>query len=372
MRICQYDKCCGCGLCSQICPKKCIEMKEDDIGHLYPTIDKKKCVRCKLCEINCPSNNISCNKKAMNVYASWAKELPVRKSSTSGGIAAILAKQFLQNNVIVYGSSLDNGKVQHIRITSVNDVVRIQGSKYVESPIINILPQILDDLKQGRNVAFFGTPCQCAAVRRLGLQFEKQLFLIELICTGVPPQKLLWEHLKIHNPSKVTFRDETGSRLTVWNENSIIYQKPFWKDLFLTGFRNHLFLRESCYHCQYASLNRGADITLGDYWGIGKDFRIRHDISNGVSVVFINSEKGAEIFEQIKTNIFYERRLVEEAVAGNIRYSCCSSAHRNRRVFLDIYKSKGFKKAIKKALVRERIKNMYYSMKQSMKKILMK
>ena len=43
------DSCCGCGACSNACPKGCIIMKADTEGFLYPQIDKSKCVNCGKC-----------------------------------------------------------------------------------------------------------------------------------------------------------------------------------------------------------------------------------------------------------------------------------------------------------------------------------
>lgn len=39
--ICEKEKCTGCFACYNICPKECIEMKEDEMGAIYPNIDKK-------------------------------------------------------------------------------------------------------------------------------------------------------------------------------------------------------------------------------------------------------------------------------------------------------------------------------------------
>jgi formate hydrogenlyase subunit 6/NADH:ubiquinone oxidoreductase subunit I len=47
--------CCGCGACVNVCPQKAIDMKEDECGFLYPRVDKKKCVGCKLCKKVCCS-----------------------------------------------------------------------------------------------------------------------------------------------------------------------------------------------------------------------------------------------------------------------------------------------------------------------------
>lgn len=45
--------CCGCGICSLLCPVTAIEMLEDDEGFLYPVIDEDKCIGCHSCIKNC-------------------------------------------------------------------------------------------------------------------------------------------------------------------------------------------------------------------------------------------------------------------------------------------------------------------------------
>lgn len=45
--------CCGCQTCKQICPVQAIELKEDEMGFLYPYINKKKCIKCYLCVKSC-------------------------------------------------------------------------------------------------------------------------------------------------------------------------------------------------------------------------------------------------------------------------------------------------------------------------------
>ena len=40
------NQCTGCTACANICPKSCIEMKEDDEGFSYPVIDNSRCISC--------------------------------------------------------------------------------------------------------------------------------------------------------------------------------------------------------------------------------------------------------------------------------------------------------------------------------------
>jgi formate hydrogenlyase subunit 6/NADH:ubiquinone oxidoreductase subunit I len=53
------DLCCGCNACAVICPKKAIQMIEDEVGQVYPQIDENRCVDCSLCtRVCCEMNNV--------------------------------------------------------------------------------------------------------------------------------------------------------------------------------------------------------------------------------------------------------------------------------------------------------------------------
>ena len=49
------DECCGCAACETICPQKCIDMKRDNQGFLYPEMNSEKCIKCFLCIKVCPN-----------------------------------------------------------------------------------------------------------------------------------------------------------------------------------------------------------------------------------------------------------------------------------------------------------------------------
>ena len=62
--------------------------------------------------------------------------------------------------------------------------------------------------------------------------------------------------------------------------------------------------RESCYRCQYASLPRLSDITIGDCWNI-EEIESTVKSKEGVSLILVNSNKGKKIFDDIKNCIFH-------------------------------------------------------------------
>ena len=77
---------------------------------------------------------------------------------------------------------------------------------------------------------------------------------------------------------------------------------------------------------------RIGDLSLGDFWGIGNKIPFDYEFGNGISLVLINSTKGQDIFNACHSQMFYEKRSFEEAVAGgpNICHSPKLPAERTR------------------------------------------
>ena len=82
-------------------------------------------------------------------------------------------------------------------ISNENDKIdKMQKSKYVQSYTGTIFREIREKLNQGKEVLFSGTPCQADGLRNfLGKDYEK-LYIVDIVCHGVPNQKLLDEHIK--------------------------------------------------------------------------------------------------------------------------------------------------------------------------------
>lgn len=70
-------------------------------------------------------------------------------------------------------------------------------------------------------------------------------------------------------------------------------------DLYMRGFLQDLYLRPSCSNCKFRKQNRPVDLTLADYWGVQEVEPDMYD-GKGTSLVFIQSEKGQKLFDQIE------------------------------------------------------------------------
>lgn len=353
--ICDLKKCTGCYACFNICPKNCIKMIEDDFGFLYPKIDYQKCIKCNLCRHICPSLNHVELKMPLTSYASWALDKYEHKSSTSGGVASVLSRYIIRNGGVVFGAAVDNDlNISHIRIDKEADLARLKGSKYVQSMIKDTYNQCLKDLKDKKLVLFTGTPCQIAGLKKFLRREYENLYTIDIICHGVPSKKYLNDYIssKCKNIpyDNISFRDECGFNFRLINNEEVVFLEPMNDSLYYIGFMQSLFYRESCYTCDYAQHKRCSDITIGDFWGLGSKVKFEHSKKNGISVILPITEKGMNILNKCKENLFMEERKINEAVEGNTQLRVPSMKFKNYYKFKDEYIKYGFMKASKRSL----------------------
>ena len=127
-------ECCGCTACLHVCPAKCIVMQEDEEGFLYPIIDKEKCIQCHRCETVCPVRHTDNLNTKTETYVGYSRDEEIRKQSSSGGIFSVIAEWILQQRGVVFGAAFDeNFEVHHIAIETKKELVKLRGSKYVQS-----------------------------------------------------------------------------------------------------------------------------------------------------------------------------------------------------------------------------------------------
>ena len=98
--------------------------------------------------------------------------------------------------------------------------------------------------------------------------------------------------------------------------------------------------RHSCGVCHYTNTTRPSDITLADFWGLEKCVPGFNDDDKGVSLVFLNTEKGKKIFEDIKDELKVRKATPSTEKQPNLLHP--SAIHPKRMKFEKDYKKKGF------------------------------
>lgn len=362
-QVCDKQNCTGCFACANACPKDAIKMVVgDDLGHVYPIIDQTLCVDCGICQNTCPANKDVILNKPKTVYAGYSFNEEEYKTSTSGGFASYFSRRVIDANGVVYGCSsvLQDGAVVHKRCTQKEDLEDLKGSKYVQSFIQNSFSLCKKDLIDGKQVLFIATPCQISGLKNYLVKDYSNLITIDLVCHGVPSQQILFEHLKdlkVSNAVRIGFREDCKMQLKVQTADGECVKSPQYKDNYYIAFLSNIMFRESCLQCKYATQNRVADITLGDFWGLGKKTPFNHQTPYGVSLCMVNTDKGEAFFNSIKDGMFLEERTLDEAVAGNLNLRKPSARNPKRESFIKTYTKKGFKKAVKSSLKKEIFKS---------------
>jgi coenzyme F420-reducing hydrogenase beta subunit len=301
-------------------------MKFDIDGFRYPVIDKEKCVGCNLCKMNCPVNKpIEKEEFIGKGYACYNTTETIRRMSTSGGIFFALAAYVIETGKgVVFGAAFDSSyNVEHVMVEKIEELRRLQGSKYVQSYIGETYIQAKRFLEKGRMVLFSGTPCQIAGLKAFLGKSYVNLYCVDFACFGVPSpivwKRYLDEYYGKNKIRSIVFKD----KIIGWKNWNVKIETEKRTDYYLKLFNPYMriFLRginirESCLNCTYKGLNKYGDITIADAWGEPEKNKNLND-DGGLSAVLIHTEKGQQLFSGIIASVRYEEYDTDVLFRGN-------------------------------------------------------
>lgn len=336
--VCKINMCNGCGACKKVCPIGCIEII-DEIKNFNALKKMDKCINCHLCEKVCPRNRSVIKIKPNKWYQGWSNDV-YRNRSSSGGVASAIADSFIAEGGYVASCMFNNGKFV-FEITNDSGVLtKFAGSKYVKSDPQDILDKIEDKLKTNR-VLFIGLPCQVAGLKNC-IGNQDNLFTIDLICHGTPSVKLLDKFLQENNYNlkeieTIKFRDKHQMGISV--NNTRVCSSGI--DDYMLSFLSSINYTENCYYCDYASLERVSDITLGDSWGT----EIRDELSNGISLILIQTSRGEQLIKQTDLTLI-DVDLQKSINANDQLQHPCELTKQREMFFESIKKGDGYLRAV--------------------------
>lgn len=309
-------QCCGCTACSSVCSHDAITMISDSMGFLYPHVDENLCVDCGLCRNVCQFSSKYSHYQNFDtpiVYGVRHKNEEELFRSQSGGASWAIIQAFLEEPGTVYGAAFDTVyHVAHSKANTLEESQKFRYSKYVQSDLRDIFPQIKKELLIGSRVLFFGTGCQVAGLKAaIPQRLQEHLFTVDIVCHAAP-SPAVWESFIHYIENKHKRKVKRGTfRNKKYGWHSHIETLEFEDGMPMiesTSFRklfyDHVIVRPSCTKCYFTNLKRVSDLTICDFWGWEKYYSEWND-NKGVSVTLVNSAKGKMFFEKVKHFVDY-------------------------------------------------------------------
>lgn len=358
IKITDKEKCCGCSACKCACPKDAINMVYDEEGFLYPKVNEDKCIDCSLCDKACPIiTKPDYDEQLKLAFAAKSLDEKALARSTSGGLAYELSKCVIESGGVVFGVCYDEKlKVVHQAVHTLEDLVKLQGSKYVQSDTNDTYKQAKEFLDQGKLVYYTGTPCQIEGLLSYLKKDYDNLITQDLICHGVPSPKLWGKYLDETGYTKadnIIFRDkkegwESKAQFVVEKDGKEIKRESYYTNMFSYFFAQNHSLRPVCFACPFKTGNKKSDITVADLWGISQILKEGTFDDKGTSMALINSKKGLELFNKIKESIWTQEISYEKGVENNMMMLRSVNKFDGRQQFYSEIFNTTFKKAYKK------------------------
>lgn len=396
-----HADCCGCKLCGESCPQKCISFKQDNEGFTIPVIDDNSCTNCGICSKLCPELNQTFHSEAPCAISAYSKNQEIHEEGSSGGVYGILALHIIAQGGKVYGAAFDNDlHLMHVGIEDSKDLLPLCKSKYLQSDCAGIYKQVKDDLKEGRKVLFCGTPCQCQAISNYVGKNRDNLFIVDFACHGVSCQPLFDENIarygrKIGTVESYKFRAKKTVKYhhtfkiqyfskAKYHQTFILNTKKkdgsttsrigtYYKDPYYYGYEKRFTLRKSCYSCKWARSQRCSDLTMSDFFGIAELNPAMKE--KYVSCIFCNTEKGRNLYEAVKDNLSgVGEYAVADAARNNecLRHPMKMPSHRDQ--FFAEWRQYGFDAVVEKYLTPKHrwVYDIYYAIPSIIRKLIRK
>lgn len=377
-QIIDKNLCCGCSACYSVCSHSAITMKLDKEGFEYPFIDQDACVDCRLCKNVCPVLQYENNGHKRSASNDIQRGVVARNNnyeqriiSSSGGIFPSIAEFIINQGGVVIGAAYDeNWNVVHKIVDKKEDLIHLQGSKYIQCKADNSTFKIIrKELLKGRKVLYAALACQVEGLKSYLMKEYDNLYTIDLICMGIPSyvvwQKYLDAFFNGENITAVNFKEKSRG----WDNFSCrietdrrVFKEKGMDNLYLRSMFLSWNMRPSCFNCPFKHEQRFSDFTLADAWGV---YRLTPQINDnkGLSSVIIHSSKGLRLWEELGEKIDSADVSIEEIAKGNSNLISNKTMSGDRALFyrlLDENPRKAFVElcSIKKPSILSRILNI--------------
>ena len=255
---------------------------------------------------------------------------------------------------VTYSDDFKSARFQ--RASSYSDLDAFKGSKYIKADMKMangeyVFSCVENDLREGKVVLFTGLGCEVGALKKYLETHnvdDSKLYTVDLICHGptlAAVQEDYITSLEKKFKSKIT-SFSVRYKKRGWKPpyvhavflNGKVYDKPLYETEF--GYAFKTYLRESCHSCKFKGVNHLADLTIGDYWGVVSGMQAYN--KNGVSIIFVRTEKGKELLSCVDTSSFIIGDAdLDLALRNNRMFETSYSKSVHREKFIKDFKENG-------------------------------
>lgn len=316
-------RCCGCGACAGVCPKRAISMRHNAAGFLIAVVEQDVCIECGACMKVCPRN-------AVDGAWRWTEPIPdtatavighaadgtVRARGQSGGfVTAVLENLFRAGEIdgaVVSCWNPETRIAEAVFVSSAADAACASGSVYCQTAVVERVLEHADC-----RLAVVALGCQVQAIRTLAEagKFSCPPLLIGLVCggnyaasyvddlarrAGVDPMRMT--AFRFRDKARVGWPGEVSVTADGRTASLPAKVRMELKDLYRVPV---------CYVCA-DKMCSGADLVVGDPWGIARPG------DAGESVALLRTPRGTTVVRSaVEAGVLVVRDISSaEAFAG--------------------------------------------------------
>lgn len=336
------ENCTGCSACYSACPVRCISMKADEEGFLYPE-STDECIECGLCERVCPSfkEKSECT-HPKSVYAAVSKDYAIWHRSTSGGAFSEIVRHWTEDDSLIVGAAWRGFTVHHIGVVGFRNITPLCKSKYMASSIEDTFIEIRTHLQKGKKAVFCGCPCQVDGLRKFLRKEYEHLLTIDLICHGQGSPLVFAECIKEigtqldsevlayeFRTKRRMIEEEYMSKVSTANGIYYIVSDPY-QQLFL----KQDILRPSCGdNCKYRDIRRPSDLTIADCKGLAEIFPDLKGCKRNYSTIVCNTRKGEMATANLSKTMYLRTYRLDDVIKYNPLFAHQTWSSQNRDTF---------------------------------------
>lgn len=263
------------------------------------------------------------------VFACFLKNEEELMKSSSGGLFTALSNSVFENGGVVIACKYECDKhiPEFYKASNKAERDSMRGSKYVKADITNLYSVLEQAINEDEKpIMIVGTPCQIVGTKKWcetnGISDESIIF-VDLICHGVTGDKSWKEYINLTEKKyserivDITFKDKEKGWLRPTAKAKLESGKEILIEDYAMLYRSNSIMREVCYKCDFASVERHSDITIGDYWNYNA-LKEEFVNMNGMSVAIINTDKGIRLFDESKEYLNYCETSIDDCIQPNL------------------------------------------------------